>query len=256
MIGGRAVAQRFVEARRAGTALEAYPGPVPGTLADAYAIQDAAIELWREPPRGWKVGRIGAPYDVELATDRLAGPIFRVEPDGSDVPVFAQGFAAAEAEIVLRIGAPLPPWPDVIDDDLVRELIDAAFIGIEVASSPLGAVNDLGPMVTISDFGNNQALVLGEEIPDWQNAGIDAWPVMLGIDGRVVGEGRASAMPGGPLGAVKFLLRTLAERGIAVPAGTLVSTGAITGIHPVRPGDAVVATFDGRRSVGCTISGL
>jgi 2-keto-4-pentenoate hydratase len=245
-----------VEARKAGAALEAYPGRIPGSLAEAYAIQDAAIGLWQQQPRGWKVGRIGAPYDAELATDRLAGPIFRIEQGGADIPVFAEGFAAGEAEIILRIGPRLSPPPRRLDDDVLRNLVDAAFIGIEVASSPLGAINDLGPMVTISDFGNNQALVIGEEIADWRRAAIDTWQVMLDIGGSIVGEGRASSMPGGPLGAVGFLLRTLGERGIAVPAGTLISTGAITGVHPVRPGDSVVATFEGRRTVNCTISAV
>ena len=38
------------------------------------------------------------------------------------------------------------------------------FIGIEIASSPLVNINDYGPAVVASDFGNNAGLLLGAEI--------------------------------------------------------------------------------------------
>jgi 2-keto-4-pentenoate hydratase len=256
MTGGCAVAQRFVEARRAGSALDTFPGPIPRTLSEAYAIQDAAITLWRQETRGWKVGRIAPPYDTEHAADRLAGPIFRVAGDGATMGVFADGFAAVEAELILRIGCALSPPPALLQERVVGDLIDAAFVGIEVASSPLPAINDLGPTVTIADFGNNQGLVVGEEIPSWRGALLADWPVALAIDDQEVGAATVASIPGGPLAAVRFLLQTLGRRGVAVAAGTLVSTGAITGVHPVRPGQSVTAMFGHALKVGCRISAL
>jgi 2-keto-4-pentenoate hydratase len=38
-----------------------------------------------------------------------------------------------------------------------------------------------------------------------------------------------------------------------VPAGTWVSTGAVTGVHPVRPGQNVVARFGDHLAVSCSI---
>ncbi len=38
------------------------------------------------------------------------------------------------------------------------------FIGIEIASSPLQNINDYGPAVVASDFGNNAGLLLGAEV--------------------------------------------------------------------------------------------
>ena len=57
----------------------------------------------------------------------------------------------------------------------------------------------------------------------------------------------------GPFGAVRFLLEHAARRGMTLEAGQWVSTGAVTGVHPVKPGDRVVATFDGRLTAECII---
>ena len=53
------------------------------------------------------------------------------------------------------------------------------------------------------------------------------------VDGIVVGEASAAAIPGGPIAALGFIVELAASRGLTLPAGTLVSTGASTGIHDV-----------------------
>jgi 2-keto-4-pentenoate hydratase len=110
----KAVAEAFVAARRERRPLATYPGAAPADLAGAYAIQDAALALDGRQVVGWKVGRINPPDDARLASNRLAGPIFAdsvVMPGAGQVPampVFAQGFAAAEAEFLLHV-APVGP---------------------------------------------------------------------------------------------------------------------------------------------------
>ena len=107
------IAGRFLAARRAAAGLDAYPGDFPATLDEAYAIQDEAIARWGRPVIGWKVGRVPPPLIERFGTDRLAGPIFHKAPAGANgaavkMPVFAEGFAAGEAEFLLKIGAAPP----------------------------------------------------------------------------------------------------------------------------------------------------
>ena len=71
-----AIAQAFVAARQAGNALTDYPGELPGTLEEAYGIQERAIALFGDRIAGWKVGKIPAPLDATYGTNRLTGPIF------------------------------------------------------------------------------------------------------------------------------------------------------------------------------------
>jgi len=253
-----AIAEAFVSARKEMRSLPEYPGTVPTSIGDAYAIQDRALTLAEGEVAGWKVGRIGPPLDAQLGTNRLAGPIFADSVhdagtgEGPAMPVFADGFAAAEAEFLLRIGRAPDSAKTSYTMDEAADLIDAVHIGLEIASSPFPGINALGPLVTISDFGNNYGLVIGDAIPDWRDAGFIDWPVTLTIDGVEAGAATARAMLDGPVGAARFLFEALAARGIALKAGQWVSSGAVTGVHEVKPGARVVATFRDMQ-IGCTI---
>lgn len=258
MSDGERIAQAFVDARREARGLTEYPGTIPATLAEAYAIQGHAIALKRVPVAGWKVGRIPAPLDEKFGINRLAGPIFAdlVVDAGPDVvmPVFADGFAAAEAEYLLRIGTAPEPWKRSFTIDEAKALIGAVHVGIEVASSPYPGINVDGPTVTISDFGNNHGLIVGPEVPGWQDDAFLGWTVRLDIDGETVGEARADQMLDGPFGAAAFLFELAAERGITLTPGQWISSGAVTGVHEMRPGSHAVASFGESLTTSCTLS--
>jgi 2-keto-4-pentenoate hydratase len=254
---GERIAQAFVEARREAQGLSQYPGTIPATLAEAYAIQDHAIALKRVPVVGWKVGRINPPLDAHYGTNRLAGPIFadRVVQAGPDItmPVFAEGFAAAEAEFLLRIGTAPDPWKRDFTLDEAKALIGAVHVGIEVASSPYERINKDGPAVTVSDFGNNHGLVVGAEVPGWRNGDFLGWNIRLEIDGVLAGEARADQMLDGPFGAAAFLFTLAAARGITLAPGQWISSGAVTGVHEMRPGSRAIASFGDTLEVSCAL---
>jgi 2-keto-4-pentenoate hydratase len=253
------IAEAFVAARKKACGFVSYPGEVPDNLEQAYAIQDAAIALRGAAPVGWKVGRINPPWLERLGVNRLVGPIFpsHVQGDHSDSPgtglIFRDGFGAAEAEFLFRIGRSPETGKTSFTLSDAADLVDAVFIGIEVASSPFPGINALGPLVTISDFGNNNGLIVGAEIPDWQGSDLEHWTVAAQINGKEVGQGQASAFPDGPMGSVKFLLENLAARGVAITPGLLVSTGAVSGVHEITDGQHFVARFGDFGRIECTI---
>jgi len=255
---GIIAARAFVEARRTGRALASYPGDRPRDLAQAYRVQDVAISLWRREIGGWKVGRINAPEDVRLGSSRLAGPIFAdTIVDGTAdeplLPVFADGFAAGEAEFLLRLRVPQDPEPPR-DDAETLGWIDQVRIGVEIASSPYPGINDDGACVTVSDQGNNAGLVLGGIVARERWNDLGAIQVETRVGDRVVGQATAATMLDGPLGAVRFLLRNLAQRRIELRSGWWISSGAVTGVHQVRPGDRLSARFEGIGEVSCEIA--
>jgi 2-keto-4-pentenoate hydratase len=253
------IAGRFLDARRAASGLDNYPGDFPATLDEAYAIQDEAIARWDRPVIGWKVGRVLPPLTERFGIDRLAGPIFaekRALANGAavEMPVFAEGFAAGEAEFLLRIGHAPPAGKTNFSLAEAADLIAAVHVGIEIASSPLGTINTLGPIAVISDFGNNNGLVVGPEIADWRSSGFEQWPVATLIDGAEAGAGRATAFPDGAIGAARFLFELMARRGIALTPGQWISSGAVTGVHPARPGQMVEARFNDGLALSCRLS--
>lgn len=254
-----AVAEAFVGARRDGRALHAYPGAAPEDLAAAYRIQSHAIRLDGRHIAGWKVGRIFPPDDARLRSNRLAGPIFAgsvasaTDGDVPEMPVFADGFAAVEAEFLLHV-APGFAGPVPHDDTTTRAVLDEVRLGIEIASSPYPRINADGPAVTASDFGNNHGLVLGPALADWRSTDLCGIEVTMMIDDAIVGRADARAMLDGPYGAVRFLLANLAARGIDASGGLWVSTGAVTGVHPVHPGQQVAAHFGDYGKLTCQIA--
>ena len=257
------IARAFVSARAAGTALADYPGDLPDHVDAAYRVQDAAIALDGRPVAGWKVGKVDPPRD---GVDRLAGPIFADQVTQEAAPnmdvfravaggfVDIDWFAAAEAEFLLRIGTAPDPAKLSYTVDEVAALIDAVHVGIEIASSPFAGINDHGPAVTISDFGNNNGLVVGAAIADWRAQDLTAWPVELHVNGERIGAETGAAIPAGPFAAARFLLEHMAARGVRLRAGQWISTGAVTGVHRVAIGDAIEAVFDGHLRVHCTIT--
>ena len=261
MIEGRetaeAIAQAFVDARRGGNALTDYPGALPESLDEAYVIQERAIGLFGRRIAGWKVGRIAEALVDTYGSNRITGPIFADsvvtagDSEAPEMPVFAQGFAAAEAEYLLRIGRLPESFDREWTNDAAAGHIDEIRIGIEVASSPFPGINEHGPAVTVSDFGNNNGLVIGAAL-DVNLRFID-WPVALTIDDEVAGTGTAGTMLDGPFGAVRFLFELARDRRLPLAPGQWISTGAVTGVHPVRPGAEVEASFGGEMRVRCRI---
>lgn len=256
----QSIAEAFVSARRNATALSDYPGAEPDNLATAIAIQNSAIPLFGEAVAGWKVGRINPPWLEKIGVNRLPGPIFasniqHAKP-GEDATghIFQNGFGAAEAEFVFRLGkAPAQGVTQLTLAD-AADLVDTVYIGIEIASSPFAGINVRGPLVTISDFGNNNGLIVGQEIPDWRSADLDNWSVTATIDGQSVGQGKALAFPDGLLGSVKYLVESLLARGIAIEPGLLISTGAVTGVHEITAGQKFEAAFGDFGKIGCEIA--
>jgi len=251
------IAKAFVEARRRGAAIVSYPGERPNSLEAAYEIQDCALEEWNREVGGWKVGKINPPLDGELGANRLVGPafsdlIFEAAPKPKTFATFAGGFAAAEAEFMLRLAPRTGPLPN--DNSEAMEWVDEIRIGIEIASSPYAQINADGPCVTVSDHGNNAGLLLGPVVPKEIWSALDEVEVRLDINGETAGRATTATMLDGPFGAVRFLLDNLASREIAPQKGWWVSSGAITGVHEVAPGDDVVASFDGLGDVSAKIA--
>jgi 2-keto-4-pentenoate hydratase len=251
------IARSFVTARLEARALDGFPGAVPSDLRAAYAVQDAAIALWPDTLAGWKVGGIPPAWRERYRDERLVGPIFRravrpaVEGEIVELPVFVGGFAAVEAEFVLRVAEDAPAEKLEWSTGEAAEIVAALHVGIEPASSPLATLNQLGPAAIVSDFGNNAGLVIGPPIPDWQRCEPHTLPSATFVEGVAVGRGSAASIEGGPLAALAFALGCCARRGRPLKAGMHVTTGATTGIHAIRPGETARVEFAGTGSLLC-----
>lgn len=251
------IAEAFTTARAAGRAIAAYPGTPPATLAEAYAIQAAAIARWPDAVKGWKVARVNPAFAAQFPEERLIGPAFaaNVHPvaDGGTAtcPVFEGGFAAVEAEVVIVVAEDQPAGKADWTAETVAPFVKSMHIGVEVASSPLATLNDVGPGAVISDFGNNWGVVVGAEIAHWRE--LETIDVETFIDGQSVGTGKVAIKPG-PLGALAFTLNKRAQQGHTLKAGDVISTGMITGVHDIRIGQQSRHVFAGAGEISVRIT--
>lgn len=247
-------ADAFVRARLQARPLPEYPGILPATLAEAYAIQNRAIQLWPDALAGWKVGRINPPWDSAYGTDRLAGPIFTSQvsyANGAPVDcyVFQGGFGAVESEVVIVAGQDAPPDKTHWTLEEAAALAGSMHVGAEIASSCFAGINDNGPLVTISDFGNNNGLILGQEIAGWREASPASWKMRTLIDGTEAGRADATSIPGGPMESFRKLLEISAARGMPLRRGMFASTGAVTGVHAINAGQSASIECDGLETI-------
>lgn len=248
------IAGRFVQARASASALSGYPGVVPGSLDAAYRCQEYAIQHWPDRIAGWKVARVPGPFRSQYPEERLIGPAFQANvhfatPEQPvDCPVFEDGFAAVEAELVVRIAQDSPTDKLHWTIEEAEPYVASLHIGVEVASSPLATLNDLGPGAVISDFGNNWGVIVGPAIADWR--AVEEVPVQTFIEGGFVGRG-VGLVKENALAALAFTLGKCAQRRRTLRAGDVISTGMITGVHDILIGQVSRHAFEGYGEVRC-----
>lgn len=255
MTAGAGAALAF--ARIGGRALSVFPGTVPATLAEAYSIQDEGIAALDLVPAAWKVGTIAPGLQPALSAARLVGPAVTLSHAAAgtttEVRVIRGGFAAIEAEIALQIGTDLPNRDRPYVRDELASAVSAARWAVEVAGSSLETILELGPLAVVADLGNNAAVVLGAPIPDWSRRALSKLAASVSIDGNPRGTGSAANVPDGLLAALAFLVANLATRGRWLRRGDWVSTGAMTGVHPIAPGSVSTVEFGGATSIAIRI---
>ena len=244
-----AVSRRLAEARLSAEPLREFPGRLPVTLEQAYAIQSASVDRWPDEVAAWKVARLSPTDHERFRAERLAGPVFQssiqtVEPGScAAMAVYEGGFAAIEAEYALELGAAVPPAGKGYSDEELAGLVSAVYGAAEIAGSPMALVNDLGAMSVISDFGANAGLVVGPKINGWRSLGAGSLSARVAVDDFTVGEATPEPIGGDPLQALRFLIGHSARHGIELPEGALISTGALTGVHDVRVGSTARVDF-------------
>ncbi|MEO0450812.1 MAG: 2-keto-4-pentenoate hydratase [Pseudomonadota bacterium] len=255
------ISDALVNARWERRVLPGFPGELPADLDEAYAVQDRSIALWDDDVVAWKVGGIPPHLRPVLGQDWVTGPIYskrqRFAGQGRvEMAVFDGGFAAVEAEIVLEFGdlSRLNTVSPTAEE--IARFVEACYIGVEIASSPMPDINVIGPLAVISDFGNNHGMIVGRQIEDWSPEKLSSIGVKTFVEGELVGTALPPAPPAGPMGAAAFLVGNLKRRGRLIPPGLKVSSGALTGIHDVQVGHRSTVTFSDLGEIDINIVAL
>ncbi len=218
----------------------------PTTEEEAIAICDAVAAKAGDKIAGWKIGAADPAARAKLGlklpfTGMIgAGAVYQSPASFRHADLLRP---VVESEYAFRMADDLPPRDRPYSREEVERAVAALHIGIEVPESRLGDEHGLGGFAVVCDSGGVGRYVIGRGYEDWRDIDMIGPEVVLRINGEEAGRGTGASVMGHPLEALTWFANYLAGKGEGLKAGQFVSTGSVTGIIPVKPGDSVVADF-------------
>lgn len=233
------VVQALLQARRQGEPVATVPD-LPDAAA-AYDVQED-IARWlgwfrRQVPRHWKSGGIPANHAFL--------PAFGVRSTPARFNDLPELFAV-EAEIAMRLGQSVSAHEaTTMTTPEAWSLIDAVCVAIEVVVSRWVEGQRAPRWCRLADLQSHGGLVIGpwRTTRRWQPADRSKLQGHLQVGAQKV-DISASHPLGDPASVLPAWLRHVTRKGLQVPAGTIVTTGAWGGMHEARRGDRVIAVLD------------
>ena len=221
-------AAALAEAWRTGRLLTELPAPIrPRTLAEGYDVQDRLIEALGEPAAGWKLGLGSALQKRQSGVGRsIAGRVLRsrLYRHGETVPLPNDAPLTIEFEIAYRLNRDIRPDEPEFP---VREAVGEVRAAFELVRSRFVDRRAVGWPSFAADNGAFEALVLGDSIEKAQ-LGALADGLVVSVDGREAGRRLLGEDVTDPDAALADLVATARERRVALPKGSIVSTGTVS----------------------------
>ena len=206
-------------------------------------------------------------------TEPFFGPIFEGDiidlASSPSVDVGGNRLRGIEAEWAFVLGSELPirPANEQLTMKQVMQAVESVVPVIEVVASRLDvrglgdagvAACGRGPTVVADQAGHGQ-LLMGTQhtvsLHEWQKQ-YSKDEVAVYVNGSQVATGSPANVLGNPLVALQWVLNNIPLRydvqavaqgsdpgAVTLPAGTVVTTGTMTGITPVTPFDVVGVQF-------------
>ena len=235
-------------ARRLDAARQDGGVPVPNglSIADGYVVQAAVFAARGKPLSAWKIGLTNKAAQRGKGTDSPAAGRLSADamfPSGARIAPPA-GELYVEGELVVELATDLLPAMAPFDPDKIASVTGRVHAGIEVVTTRF-VTSELPIGALIADNCMADRLIIGEMLATGWKPQLADIPVALDINGHPVAVGSTSAVMGNPLFAVAWLANWLAEQGLGLTRGQLISSGTCTGITEAAAGDMVAVRFPG-----------
>jgi 2-keto-4-pentenoate hydratase len=223
---------------------------------EAYRLQAAANEMLADRGLGaivgHKVGATNAVVQAYLGVDHpVAGRVFAKTVHTSPVELLHADYVrvGVECEIVVRLGADLPPTGAPYAHEAVVRAIDVCMAGMEIIDDRYLDLKRVDACTLIADNALDAGVVIGTAVHDWKSLDLPALTGTILVNDAAAATGRGADVLGDPLNVVVWLANHLARRGEVLKAGEFVFTGSMTDIVWPAAGDNVIARIDGLGSV-------
>ncbi|PTL84451.1 2-keto-4-pentenoate hydratase [Vitiosangium sp. GDMCC 1.1324] len=226
------------------------------SLPDAYAIQAEGIRL--RTSRGERVVgmKMGFTSEAKRRQMNLDSPVYGVLTDKMQVPSGGtfrlQGsiHPKIEPEIAFRTSRELRGR---ITREQALEACSSVFAAMEILDSRFVGFKYFSLPDVVADNSSSSHFVPGTTVRPSRELDLPRLQMVMEVNGQRVAEARSDAISGDPLLSVVQLCELLDQRGEALPAGSIVLSGAATAAHMLQPGDKVRLTVEGLGDVSVSV---
>jgi 2-keto-4-pentenoate hydratase len=242
-------AEMLLAARHPGEQLSAMPPSVaPSNEAEAYAVQNLLVHRLTQnlgPLVGYKIGCTNQSAREMLGVDSpFSGRVLARELHSSPAVLRSDELhmIGIEPEIAIRVAADMPggrPWTA----DRVADVSDSIMPSVEIVESRFSTWPRMGILAAIADNGVHRKLILGESVTNWTQESIEKTNVSLTVNGKMVREGSARNVDGGPFSVLAWLANHLNQQGNQLQSGDVITTGVMTDIFDADVGQKLVADY-------------
>ena len=230
---------------------------LPGSKAEAYAVQALIEQESAHPLFGWKIAATSLAGQKHIGVDGpLAGRYIaeRSLASGTTVRFGLNHMKVAEVEFAFRMGTNLPPRVTPYTEAEVFAAVASLHPSIELPDSRYDRFETVGAPALIADNACADYLVVGEAAPEsWRDLDLAAFRPTGHVRGKPDVQGLGSNVLGSPRIAMTWLANELSSLGIALAAGQIVTTGTCVVPMAIAAGDHVAADFGPLGSVTATL---
>jgi 2-keto-4-pentenoate hydratase len=160
-----------------------------------------------------------------------------------------------ESEFAFTIGLTVRPGGPAMSAMMAREMVSTVHVAIELVCSRFEENFEVDPALLVADGALHAGLVLGpgsepETVPD-----LVSHQLRTLVDGDEVATGTGAEVLGDPYESLAWLCNHLNKRGLTLPSGSVVTTGAATGLHVTGTGQEVATDGGTLGSVTLNLAG-
>jgi 2-oxo-3-hexenedioate decarboxylase len=225
------------------------------TVQDAYKIQEINMEKNLHDGDqfvGWKMGLTSFAKQQSVGVNQpIYGRLLKsMEMPNEELSLAGFIHPRVEPEFAFLINKKLE-GNNVTEQD-VWQATEAVMLALEVIDSRYKDFS-FNLIDVVADNASSAKFFLSEkrfainEFP-WEKANIQ-----MKLNGRIVQEGKGSAVMGNPVRSVVELVKMLHSSGLCIEPGMMVLTGGITEAIHVLSGDSIIVEFDGLGKIDLTV---
>ncbi|MFW6077168.1 MAG: hypothetical protein ACOC71_05420, partial [Hyphomicrobiales bacterium] len=228
------MADKLLEARAKGTLIrDETPETGPASLEEAYEVQ-RLVMAGLGPVGAFKTGR-KAPGDRPIMAP-IPARVVRASPARFEAGEL--NLIGIELEVAFLVHGALPRTDDPQFADLARACV-SPLAAIEIIDSRLDDFNAAGDLWKLADSQVNGGFVHAEAVREWETLDTATLDVRLDVDGITVVEGPADVPGGDAFDVFCAFARLVGDHCGGLVPGQYVTTGTLSGLRFVEPGQQV-----------------